>query len=119
MTGEIVEYARRRTGQHLRIIGSFSGYQIRLGFVREDIDRQRARGTTRLLVESFVEEAEDEGLQQALGPQDASLHIFSRVCVVHIPPVEDSGSGLLMVLDREAGSNLSDFVEGCVGQWRE
>lgn len=117
MSQRLLDYARRRAGEYLRVVATYSADDYRLEYVRDDIRERHAEGEIRTIVDQLAEgEISSETMDRSFGPQYASVRLFPRACLVHLQ-AEDDERGVVISLNTDAAANLVEFLRGCASRW--
>jgi hypothetical protein len=109
----LVEFVRGRAGARLRAALYYTADDCEVLALREDLSREAVRDVLPRLHDSL---ADSRGLVEAseyepLGPVEATVELHEEGLLVHI--VEGERRGTLLSLEREAGADLTEFVEAC------
>lgn len=111
---DFVTYMRKQAGDSLRLIGLYNHETFKIQCARPDLDRKFTEQdlqemATELRKESIERYHEEQAF--TLGSLDATVRLFENAVVIHYP--RDQVSGTVVSLEREAGMQLSKFIEEC------
>lgn len=117
MTEQLLDYARQRAGEYLRVVATYTETNYRLAYVRDDLRARYAEAHVRMVIDELVEgERVSERMRQSFGPQYASVRLFPDVCLVHLR-TGGGDRGVVISLSEAAAANLAEFVRECADRW--
>lgn len=112
--GDFVSFMREQAGDSLRLVGLYNHETFNIQYVRPDLDRKFTEQDLReMATELRKESIERYHEEQAftLGSLDATVRLFENAVIIHYPRGQISGT--IVSLEREAGMQLSQFIEEC------
>lgn len=119
-TRDAFEYVQDTAGDTLRVFATYEDHEYTIPYARSDVEKRYSETELKQWVRELQENlCRARGLEDKLGEQYAGLRLFPRIILVHFPPSDDEERGLILSLDREAGRNLSEFLESTTVLWRD
>lgn len=99
-----------QTGGATRGVGEYSDGQVRLLYVRPDLQTDAFRKRA----QEALEKAPDRHplvVDDEVGEWKADVEVHDHAIVIHLPT--GSGRGILVSMDPEIARNLTNFVQEC------
>lgn len=119
-TRDALKYVQGTAGDTLRVFATYEDRESTIPHARADIEKQYSEAELREWIRELQKNlCRARGLEDQLGEQYAGLRLFPDIILVHIPPSDNEERGLILSLDREAGRNLSEFLERTTALWRD
>lgn len=108
----IVQHIREHAGDTLQAVLIYDGDEHRDLYRRDDVADLHDTELEQAVIERFRAEPPTDQSEPAFGVQghlQASVELFTRRAILHLP--RDDTSGTILVLDIDAAAALATFVE--------
>lgn len=107
----VVQHIREHTGDALQVVLLYDADDHRDLYRREDVAALHDSPLEHAVIDTFRTEPGTEQAAEGFGVQgdlQASVRLFEKRAVLHLP--RDETSGTIVVLDSTAAANLAEFV---------